>query len=111
MELRVFAREFRRSTEIKLTLHRLSLHLQLGRSLRTTNIIENINSMIEKYLHRICYWRNSLQRQRWLASALMDIEPRLKRIVGYSELGALRRKMRLVNQLKNEEIKVLRSVA
>jgi transposase-like protein len=97
--------------EETLTLHRLGLHLQLGRSLRTTNIIENVNSMIEKYLHRICYWKNSLQRQRWLASALMDIEPRLKRIVGYSELGALRRKMRLVNQLKNEEIKVLRSVA
>lgn len=97
--------------EETLTLHRLGLQLQLGRSMRTTNIVENVNSMIEKYLHRICYWKNSIQRQRWLASALIDIEPRLKRIVGYEHLGALRRKMKQLYDLKNEEIKVLRSVA
>jgi len=41
----------------------------------------------------------------------MDIEPRLKRIVGYNELGTLRRKMKQLHELKNDEIKVLRSAA
>lgn len=97
--------------EETLTLHRLGLQLQLGRSLRTTNIVENVNSMIEKYLHRICYWKNSAQRQRWLASALLDIEPRFKRIVGFGDLGALRRKMKQLYELNSEETKVLRNVA
>jgi len=36
------------------------------------------------------YWRNSNQKQRWLATALLDIEPRLNRIRGYKYLPELR---------------------
>ncbi|MFQ6073119.1 MAG: hypothetical protein ACE5KT_10540, partial [Methanosarcinales archaeon] len=36
-------------------------------------------------------WKNSNQKQRWLAASLLDIEPRLNRICGYKYLPDLRR--------------------
>jgi hypothetical protein len=36
------------------------------------------------------YWKNSNQKQRWLATALLEIEPRLNRIRGYKYLPKLR---------------------
>ena len=35
------------------------------------------------------HWQNSSQRQRWLASVL-DIEPRLRKVMGYRHLPRLR---------------------
>jgi hypothetical protein len=35
-------------------------------------------------------WRSSDQKQRWVASALLTIEPRLRRIKGYRHLLLLR---------------------
>ena len=35
-------------------------------------------------------WKNSNQKQRWLAASLLDIEPRLNRICGYKYLPELR---------------------
>jgi hypothetical protein len=35
-------------------------------------------------------WKTSNQKQRWLASALLDIEPRLRRVMGHKHLPALR---------------------
>jgi hypothetical protein len=39
-------------------------------------------------------WRNSSQKQRWLAAALLDIEPRLRRVRGHPALPELRDAMR-----------------
>jgi len=36
------------------------------------------------------HWRTSDQKQRWVASALLLIEPRLRRINGYRHLPQLR---------------------
>jgi len=76
--------------EETLTLHRLGLFGLLGRSLKTTNIIESINAQAEERCGRVDYWKNSSQKQRWLASALLDIEPRLRRLCGHRHLPALR---------------------
>lgn len=76
--------------EETLTLHRLGLFGVLGRSLKTTNIIESINAQAEERCGRVDYWKNSSQKHRWLASALLDIEPRLRRLCGYRHLPALR---------------------
>lgn len=73
-----------------LTLHRLGLFSKLGRSFKTTNCIENVNRMIEERCGKVDCWKNSNQRQRWLAAALVDIEPRLRKVQGYRHLGALR---------------------
>jgi len=84
------AASLREGLEEILTLHRLGVFAQLGRSFKTTNCLENVNGLIEDRCARVDCWKNSNQRQRWLATALMDIEPRLRTVVGCRHLGALR---------------------
>jgi transposase-like protein len=79
--------------EETLTLHRLGLFEQLGRTFKTTNAIENVNSLLGIYTDRVDYWKNSEQRQRWVATALMEIEPRLRKVAGYQHLVQLRSAM------------------
>jgi transposase-like protein len=76
--------------EETLTLHRLGVFPLLGRSLRTTNCLESINSLIEIRCGKIRYWKNASQKHRWLAASLLDIERRLNRIQGYRHLPLLR---------------------
>ncbi|MDZ7369117.1 MAG: transposase [candidate division KSB1 bacterium] len=58
--------------EETLTLHRLGVFKELGISLKTTNILESINAQVERMTRKVTRWRNSNQRQRWLASALLE---------------------------------------
>ena len=76
--------------EETLTLHRLGVFALVGRSLKTTNVLESVNAMAEQRCGRVDHWKNSNQKQRWLAAALLDIEPRLRRLSGYRHLPALR---------------------
>ncbi len=84
--------------EETLTLHRLGLFPLLGRSLKTTNCLESINSLVEERCCKVDSWKNSNQKQRWLASALIDIEPRLNKLLGYRHLPKLREM--LIKELK-----------
>ncbi len=84
--------------EETLTLHRLGLFPLLGRSLKTTNCLESINSLVEERCCKVDSWKNSNQKQRWLASALIDIEPRLRKLVGHRHLPKLREM--LIKELK-----------
>jgi transposase-like protein len=76
--------------EETLTLHRLGLFVELGVSLKTTNILESIHARVEDRTARVDHWRNSDQKQRWLATALLDLEPRLRRIKNFRSLPLLR---------------------
>ncbi len=71
-------------------MHRLGLYGVLGCSLKTTNCLESVNALIEERCAKVDHWKNSSQRQRWLATALVDIEPRLRKIRGYRHLSTLR---------------------
>lgn len=73
-----------------LTLHSLGVFKTLGRSFKTTNCIEALNRQVEMRVGRVCYWKNSNQRQRWIASALLEIEPGLNRVSGHASLPVLR---------------------
>jgi transposase-like protein len=73
-----------------LTLHRLGLFPSLGVSLKTTNCLESINAQIARRLGRVTAWRTADQKHRWVAAALLDIEPRLRRVKGYRALPLLR---------------------
>jgi putative transposase len=84
------AGSLREGFEELLTLHRLGLFAQLGRSFKTTNCLENVNAMVEDRVAKVDHWKNSSQRHRWLATALLDIEPRLRRVMGLHHLPALR---------------------
>lgn len=73
-----------------LTLHRLGVYGVLGRSLKTTNCIESVNALIEERCAKVDHWKNSSQRQRWMATSLLEIEPRLRKLMGYRHLPKLR---------------------
>ena len=68
----------------------LGVYGLLGRSLKTTNGLESINALIEERCAKVDHWQHSSQRQRWLATALLDIEPRLRKVMGYRHLPRLR---------------------
>jgi len=76
--------------EETLTLHRLGLFQTLGVSLKTTNCLESLHAQLGQVTDKIDRWRTSDQKQRWVASALLTIEPRLRRIKGYRHLSLLR---------------------
>ena len=76
--------------EETLTLHRLGLCEELGDSFKTTNCLESVNAQVAQLTGRVDRWSNSHQMHRWLAMALLDVEPRLRRVRGYRHLSRLR---------------------
>jgi transposase-like protein len=76
--------------EETLTLHRLGLFRELGNSFKTTNCIESLMALIGQKTNKVDYWKNSNQKHRWLAAALLDIEPKLRKVKGYRYLSQLR---------------------
>lgn len=76
--------------EETLTLHRLGVTGALATSFATTNVLESINAQLGRLTRNVTRWRNGDQKQRWVASALLDIEPRLRRVKGYRALPQLR---------------------
>jgi len=81
--------------EETLTLHRLGLFQELGRSFKTTNCIENLNALIANRTGKVDCWKNSEQKHRWLATALLEIEPRLRKVCGHRQLVRLRSALQL----------------
>jgi len=102
-------RSLQEGLEELLTLHRLNLFAKLGTSLKTTNAIENVNRLIENVIGKVCVWGNSNQRQRWVASAALELQPRLRKIKGHQFLIELRSKMRQIT--RNEDFNVLAGAA
>jgi putative transposase len=90
--------------EETLTLQRLGIFGVLGRSLKTTNCLESVNAMAEQMCGKVDHWKNSSQKHRWLAAALMDIEPRLRKIMGYRHLPKLRDAIMRELRIENEQV-------
>ena len=88
--------------EETLTLKKLGMFEQLGTSFKTSNVIENVNKLIEMKTGRVCLWKNSDQRQRWLGTALLTVEPTLRKVKGYRYLPLLRAAMQRMNP-KNQQ--------
>lgn len=84
--------------EETLTLHRLEMFPAIGLSFKTTNCIESLNSQAKSYCKRIRRWKNSSQKQRWLAAALLEIEPGLRKVKGYNHLPKLVEAMKTCKQ-------------
>lgn len=94
------ARSLDEGLEETLTLHRLGVFDKMGRSFKTTNCIENLNRGISRYVNRVCKWKNSDQRRRWVASAVLEMEPNFKVVEGYKQLPLLRQAMNNQNLAK-----------
>ena len=88
--------------EETLTLNRLGLAALLKDSFRTTNCLESINSLVEQRTQNVKRWTSSNQRYRWLAAALIDIEPRLHRVKGYRHLPLLRKALQKELELEQQ---------
>ncbi len=95
--------------EETLTIHHLGLSPEIARSLSTTNCMESVMSQMGQHTDKVDRWRNSGQILRWTAASLIDIEPRINRIIGHRYLSMLRIKLReIVRQRLSErsEVKV-----
>ncbi len=84
------ARSLQEGLEETLTTHRLGVFGELGLSFKTTNTLESIMAQVGDRIGKVDRWQNSQQKRRWLATTLLDIEPRLRRIKGYRALPKLR---------------------
>ena len=79
----------------RLYVHRLSPTAGLGTTALNCPLKRgNSMSLIAQRTDRVDHWRNSDQKQRWVATALLDIEPRLNRIQGCRHLPVLRAAIR-----------------
>jgi transposase-like protein len=89
--------------EETLTLHRLGVYALLGASFKTTNCIESANALVEERCAKVDAWKTSNQRHRWLATALLDIEPRLRRVKGHRHLPKLEAALRRALNIKEQQ--------
>ena len=83
------AASIREGLEETLTVQRLGLTGALHRTLRTTNIIENLNGSVERYTRNVKRWLGGQMIQRWVASALVEAEPRFRRVRGHRHVQYL----------------------
>lgn len=83
------ARSLEEGLEETLTLHRLEVPEALRQSLRSTNPIESCFSAIRDFTRRVRRWRNGSMVTRWVATGLLEVEKRFKRIRGYREIPKL----------------------
>ena len=72
-----------------LTVLRLPLHETLRRSFKTSNLIENLNSVISHRTRNVKRWRSTNQRHRWFAAIFKHYESRLSRILEPVHLRAM----------------------
>jgi transposase-like protein len=101
------ANSLKEGFEETLTLHKLDLVEELRASFTTTNCIENVNSLMIKHLGKVKYWKNSDQRHRWVACALLEIEQRLRKVDNYKKLHLLKNKIMMeVNKKVGLKLKV-----
>ena len=58
------------------------------------NCIKNLMRQVGIYTDRVSHWQNSNQRQRWVGTALQEVEPNLRKIKGFRHLKKLRAAMK-----------------
>jgi transposase-like protein len=72
-----------------LTVHRLHVRLELRKTLRSTNPIENMFSTVRDCEINIKRYRKGAMSQRWLASVIYYCEKGFRRIKGYEQIAGL----------------------
>jgi len=82
------------------TINRLGLPKSLRRCLSSTNVIESPYSGVRQKTGRVRRWRDGQMVLRWTASALLSIEKRMRRIMGYQQLWILEAALNELNEEK-----------
>ena len=86
--------------------HRLGLPKILRRCLSSTNVIESPYSGVRQKTGRVRRWRDGQMVLRWTASALLSIEKRMRRIMGYQQLWILEAALNELNKEESVDVKV-----
>lgn len=68
--------------EESLTVIKLKVPPLLYQSVYSTNPIESLNSLFERFGRRVIRWRNGDMKKRWIAAAILQAEERMNRIRG-----------------------------
>jgi transposase-like protein len=84
------ARSLQEGLQETLTLHRLGLFDELGKSLKTLGCIESLMGDVEEYTRNVKRWHHSPQRHWWIAPALFEVEDGFRRLTGYEDLPRLK---------------------
>lgn len=100
------ARSLTEGLEETLTLHRLGVVGELGVSLSTTNGLESVLALVEQRVGKVDRWTTSDQKHGWLATALLGVEPWLRRLRGYRALPQLRIALRNA-VMQGKEVRVV----
>ncbi len=97
------AASLKEGLEETLTLHRLGLNKELYRSFSSTNCIESVMSQVGQFTDKVDRWRNGRHIQEWVASGLIQIEPKLNKVSGWRYMKLLRE--RIQKALQNKTLK------
>jgi transposase-like protein len=72
-----------------LTLSRLKIGGSLYRSLRSTNLIENLNGSVAHFARNVRRWRGGTMIVRWVATAVREAEKKFRRLKGHQQMPQL----------------------
>ena len=72
-----------------LTVQRLGITGFLYRTLRNTNVIENLNGSVAAYRRNVKRWRDGVMVMRWVAAALREAQAHFRRVRGHRDLKHL----------------------
>ena len=97
--------------EETLTLHRLGVYGALGRSFKTTNCLESVMLSSRNAARRSTTGRTPANASGGWRTALVDIEPRLRRVIGYRHLPKLRGSSQAGTEDRDEDITVSKKKA
>lgn len=83
------AASLREGLDETLTLHRLSMNGALYRTLRSTNLIENLQGSLKRTARNVKRWRGGSMAIRWAVTGLAEAETRFRRVKGCRDIGKL----------------------
>lgn len=95
-------RSLEEGLEELLTLHKLGVNEDFSVSFSTTNCIESLNSQLKKYVGRVTNWSSSDQRYRWVATALMKIESKMRKVDNFKNLKHLKKAIQSHLKISNQ---------
>jgi phosphoglycolate phosphatase-like HAD superfamily hydrolase len=87
-----------------LTLQRLGVSGALYRTLRSTNMIENLNGLVGHFTRNVRRWRNGRMLIRWVAAGLREATRSFRRLRGHRDLAALVRALDRVTVDRRKEV-------
>jgi transposase-like protein len=91
-----------------LTLQRLGISGTLYKKLRSTNMIENLNSGIVTYSRNVKRWQSGSMVVRWTSAAIVEAEKKFRRVQGWREIKTL---IAALSELENKEEAAAQRVA